>query len=67
MTNLLPVGRLACKTNWDGGKRITVAEVGLHTAIQEREVLHREIVAAADDEAAYVTAAGVGLMKNSQR
>ena len=68
VTNLLPVGQLACKTNWDGGKHITEAEVALRTAIPERGVLHREILAAADDEAAYVVvAAVVDLMTDSQQ
>jgi hypothetical protein len=57
---------LACKTNWDGGKRTTEAEVVPHTAIQERGVLHKEILAAADDVAACGAAAAVavGLLKD---
>jgi len=50
--------------NWDGGKRTTGAEVALHTAIQERGVLHRGILAVADDVAACVAAAAVGLLKD---
>ena len=51
---ILPVGQSACKTNWDDGTRIIEAEVVFRTENREREVLHREILAAADDVASSV-------------